>query len=303
MIHRWLWLSLALSLFFCCQPKAANGQLLADTTEHWQYGGNLNINFSQIALENWTGGGQSSIAANSLLNFSALYQAGDSEWLSELDFGYGLTRQGGGGAPFRKSDDRLQIRSRYGQKLGKNLQLSGAVDFQTAITRGFNFSEDDQGETQKTLISDFMAPGYLVSTIGFTYSPLENLRFTLSPVTGKLTFMLNEKLSDQGSFGVPAGEALRQEFGSNFHLSLSGKLWDNITYQTSGRLFSSYKSPAEIDVNWDGQLNLKVNDYMTTTVTLALIYDEDVDVERADGSVGPAVQFKEVLAVGFQFAL
>ncbi len=298
-----LWPGILLGIIFCFQPQSAIGQLIGDTTKHWVYGGNLNINFSQIALENWTGGGQNAISATSLLNFQAQYQKGESEWINTLDFGYGLTRQGGGSEPFRKSDDRLELSSTYAHQLTPDLQLVGALNFRTSISRGFNYSEDDQGQTQKNLISDFMAPGYVVISTGLRYTPYPNVKFRLSPVAGKFTFILNDSLSDRGNFGVPAGEAVRQELGSNFSLKMSGKLLENVTYQTTARLFSAYKNPLEIDVNWDGKLNLKVNDYMSTSITIALIYDEDVDVERPNGSVGPAVQFKEVLAVGFNFSL
>lgn len=292
-----------MSFIFWLSPQSVYGQLIGDTTKHWQYGGNLNINFSQIALENWAGGGQNTISVTSLLNFKAKYQKGESEWINTLDFGYGLTRQGGGSEPFRKSDDRLEVSSTYGHQLSPDMQLVGAVNFLTSITRGFNYSKDAQGQTQKNLISDFMAPGYVVISTGIRYKPYSNLQLRLSPVAGKFTFMLNDTLSDRGSFGVPAGETLRQELGSNFSLKMSGKLMKNVTYQTTARLFSAYKNPLEIDVNWDGSVNLKVNDYMSTSITIALIYDEDVDIERTDGSIGPAVQFKEVLAVGFNFAL
>lgn len=282
-----------------CAPVTLKAQIIADTTEHWQIGGNLNINFSQVALENWTGGGQSSISTNGLLHFSARYAKGGSQLVNSFDLGYGLTRQGGSNARFRKSDDRLQIRSTYLEDLGEKLELAGSLDFQTAITKGYDYPDDNQ----KVLISDFMAPGYLVTSVGLKYSPFSFLKMSLSPVTGKTTFMLNDQLSDSGSFGVPAGQKVRQELGSNFYLEMSGNLAKSVSYQTAVRFFSSYNHPAEIDVNWDGQLNLKVNDFMTTQITVALIYDEEVDVTRSDGTVGPAVQFKEVLAVGFTFNL
>jgi hypothetical protein len=297
-------LSLALGLIFlAASGSPAKAQIIADTTEHWRYGGNININFSQVALENWTGGGQNSIAANGLLHFEADYTIGKAALLNELDLGYGLTRQGGPNADFRKSDDRLQIRSNYTRDIAKNLELSGAFNFLTSITRGFDYVEDEQGNEQENLISAFMAPGYLVSTIGLTYNPSKKLSLNLSPVTGKTTFVLNNRLSDQGTYGVPAGSRVRQELGTNFRLESSGSIVENVNYQTSVRLFNSYTHFTEIDINWDGQINLKVNDYLTTNLTIALIYDEDVDVTRADGTTGPDTQFKEVLAVGLKLGL
>ena len=297
-------LSLTLGLLFLAAfINSVKAQVIADTTEHWKYGGNLNINFSQVALENWTGGGQNAISVNGSLHFEAAYEKDKAAILNKLDLGYGLIRQGSFNDGFRKSDDQLQIRTNYTRNISKNLELSGALNFQTSMTQGFDYTEDDQGNEQQALISDFMAPGYLVSTVGFAYTPSENLSLILAPVSGKTTFVLNDRLSDQGTYGVPAGKQVRQEIGANFQLDAHGSLAKNVSYQTTARLFSAYDDPLEVDINWDGQLNLKVNDYLTTNLTIALIYEEDVDVNRADGTTGPDTQFKEVLAVGLNFRL
>jgi hypothetical protein len=58
---------------------------------------------------------------------------------------------------------------------------------------------------------------------------------------------------------------------------------------------------------------MKINKYLTTSITTQLLYDDDIDVLRKaaklddegnilePASIGPGTQFKEVLAIGFNY--
>jgi hypothetical protein len=48
---------------------------------------------------------------------------------------------------------------------------------------------------------------------------------------------------------------------------------------------------------------MKVNKYINVSLSTNLIYDQDIQITRKDETVGPAVQFKEVLAVGFSYTI
>jgi hypothetical protein len=82
-----------------------------------------------------------------------------------------------------------------------------------------------------------------------------------------------------------------------------------VTFSTSLELFSNYlKDPQNIDVLWENILNMKVNKFITASITTNLIYDHDipVPVERTINGVivpgtGPRLQFKEVLAIGLAY--
>lgn len=60
---------------------------------------------------------------------------------------------------------------------------------------------------------------------------------------------------------------------------------------------------------WDNSLDMKVNKYISASVSTHLIYDQDIKVpvyEKINGKKvqkgeGPRVQFKEVLAIGFSY--
>ena len=94
---------------------------------------------------------------------------------------------------------------------------------------------------------------------------------------------------------------------------------ENITWTHQIDLFSNYLSqPGNIDINWTGLLELKVNDALRTTISMHLIYDDDVVLEKEAARtvvndqgvittipaiVGPGTQFKEVLSIGVLYTL
>jgi hypothetical protein len=70
-------------------------------------------------------------------------------------------------------------------------------------------------------------------------------------------------------------------------------------------LFTNYlKEFGDFDLNWETLIAMKVNSYISATLSTQLLYDEDIGIlkENEEGEMRPyysKVQFKEVLAVGF----
>jgi hypothetical protein len=82
----------------------------------------------------------------------------------------------------------------------------------------------------------------------------------------------------------------------------------NVNFQNKLELFTNYsEEPANIDVNWEILIALKVNKFISATISTQLIYDHDVDISvdsDNDGNieaVGPRAQFREVLGVGLTY--
>lgn len=154
------------------------------------------------------------------------------------------------------------------------------------------------------------------------YKPDDNFSFFVSPVTGKITIVNNKTLADAGAFGVEealfdtagvqtaAGKKIRYEFGALVSLKFKKEVAKNITLSTKADFFSNYfKTPQNIDVNWDVLIGMKVNKYISASISTTLIYDHDTPVPIYDDvngilvqtGTGPRTQFKEVFAIGFSF--
>jgi hypothetical protein len=274
-------------------------------TSYWDKGAMININFSQVGLTNWAGGGNSSISIGALTNFRANYQRDKDAWDNRLDLAYGVLRQGDAVEHFIKTDDNIILSSKYGRKIKENIFISAIVDFRTQFYQGLT-----EVDGQQVVISKFMAPGFLLANIGATYRYKKIFSATLSPLSSKTTFVNDDSLSSVGSYGVIAGERYRFQGGVNFTSSFAKNLMENVNLTTNLNLFAAYEKLSEIDVNWETALIFKVNKFITSSISTQLIYDEDISSKEiiinevtGDSRLAPGVQFKSVINVGLTFEI
>lgn len=303
---------LIVSTLFIFNISAQNNSNNADSTNlvpadtsYWDRGGNININFSQVGLTNWAGGGNSSISVGALTNFKANYQRGKNAWDNRLDLAYGVLRQGDDEQPFIKTDDNIILTSKYSRRLKERIFISAIVDFRTQFYRGLT-----EVDGQQVVISRFMAPGFLLANIGATYRYEKIFSATLSPLSSKTTFVSDDSLSSVGSYGVVPGERYRFQGGINFTSSFAKDLMENVNFTTNLNLFSAYEKLSEIDVNWETALIFKVNKFITSSLSTQLIYDEDIASKEiiineatGDTRLAPGVQFKSVINIGLTFKI
>ena len=287
--------------------------IAADSVKPWNVGGVISINGQQVSLTNWSAGGNNSISLGGLVNVFAKYKKGKITWDNNLELGYGVIKQGDN-KQWWKNDDKIQFSSKFGRQLKKSWYATALGDFRTQFADGFNYPNDS------VYISRFMAPGYALAAIGFDYKPNDHFSAFIAPVTGKFTFVNDDSLARYGAFGVQKEirdpsqggkitqnyKTHREEFGAYLKVQYQTKVMENITFQTVLELFSNYlNNPQNVDVNWTTLTTFKVNKFISATLATQLIYDDDIKVLRnagdQKGTIGPDVQFKQVLGVGFTY--
>jgi hypothetical protein len=259
--------------------------LQPDTLKFWNFSGMASLNFSQTSFsKNWQAGGQSSIAGLGLLNYTAKYAKNKSSWDNILDVKYGLTRLADDDT--RKTDDNFEILSKYGYKAFEKWYYSAMFDFKTQMTDGKHEANRD------SVISKLMAPGYILAALGIDYKEGDVFSLFLSPVTGKITFVLDDTFSDEGRFGVDPGSKTRFELGALLKSIFVKEILKNVTVNSKLGLFYNYLDDPQIDVDWELLLNMKINQYISANVLTQLIYDKDQVDE---------VQFKEIFGIGLTY--
>lgn len=282
----------------------------ADTTMGWKKGGVISENLAQTSLTNWAAGGQKSVAINGIFALFANLKQGKSVWDNSLDLGYGIMKQGDDG--FRKTDDKIDILSKYGREAFKNFYYAALLNFKTQMTPGWNYDTDP-----KEKISDLFAPAYLLAAFGIDYKPNAYFSAFIAPFTGKFTFVTDDALSAAGAFGVAPGETTKSEFGGYIRSiytknDFKGEFMKNISFTTKVDLFSNYlHNPQNIDVSWETLLGMKVNKYISVNFNTHLLYDDDIlipldrnedgDKEDIGDIPGKRIQFKEILGVGLSY--
>lgn len=266
----------------------------ADTTKNWTLKGVAGANMSQVSLSNWSAGGDGSIAFDLMFNYSADYKKDRHLWQNRLELGYGLNNTTTNGT--RKTNDKIYLSSMYGYKVAKQWYLSAFTTFQTQFAKGYNYDV-----SRDVYISRFLSPGYLSVGVGATWTPAEWFTLTLSPATWRGTFVRDDMLSDAGAFGVTPGKHLLSEFGGNAKAEVKYEFLPNMTLYSRLDLFSNYlENPQNVDVNWDIQIQMKVNKWVSANLQLNMIYDDDTKIPQKDGTSGPRLQFKELLGIGMQ---
>jgi hypothetical protein len=267
----------------------------------WRRGGLIAINFSQVSLTNWAAGGQNSIAGNSIINYFANYKRGKHAWDNNIDLAYGLVMQGKN-ASLVKSDDRIDISSKYGLQASKHWYYSALFNFRSQFSKGYNYPNDS------IVISRFLSPGYVLLSLGMDYKPDDYFSLFLSPASLRFVIVTDNQLSSVGAFGVNPGEHVETEAGALLRATFKRDLNTVLNLQTSLDLFSNYlNKPQNIDVNWQTLFLLKVSKYISASLSLQLLYDDDTKITfyKSDGAtidhIGKATQFKEAIGIGFAY--
>ena len=274
-----------------------------DTVKGWKTGGIFAITGSQTSLTNWAAGGENSVSLNALLSVFANYKKGKGAWDNSLDIGYGLLKQGWGkDIPFSKTDDKVDLLSKFGYKAFKSWYYAALFNAKTQMTPGYKLPTD----TVK--ISNFLAPAYIIGALGMDYKPNNHLSMFIAPFTAKWTIVNDPVLSAAGAFGVEPGEIVKSEFGGYIRFiytrnDFKTPFLKNISFTTKLDLYSNYlKDPQFIDVNWEVLIAMKVNKYITINLTTNLIYDYDIKFPSDFNVAGvDKVQFKEIFGVGFSY--
>lgn len=279
---------------------------VADST-NWKKGGSASLLFNQIAFSNWAKGGENSVTASSFLNLHANYTTEMIVWENSLQLGYGF--QYSDEYDFRKTEDKIDLSSKAGYKIANpNIYAAFLVNFNTQFDDGYNYPDDS------TLVSTFMAPAYLKISLGIDYKPKDYLSFYISPATGQLVFVNNQQLADKGAFGVEPGDKLDVQFGAYFRAKIEKDIAENVNLNSKLELFNNYTDDREdnranIDVDWQTSLAMKINSYLSANIFVHVIYDHDIPVpiyETIDGvetkvASGPRTQVKEVFGIGFSY--
>jgi hypothetical protein len=255
----------------------------------WKTGGLFTLNIAQGSLSNWVGGGDKfSLSAVAYLNLYAYYKKDKNAWDNSLDLGYGIVNTTSLGR--RKSDDRIDLLSKYGYQVSKKWYASALFNLRTQFANGYSYSKDNLGNDVKTLTSASFAPAYVLLSLGMNYKPVDYFSVFISPLTQRWTIVSNSQLSALGAYGVKPGEKSRSEIGAFLTANFNKEVAKNIIYTSRLDLFSNYKSePQNVDLYFTNILAMKVNKIISANINVDLVYDDNA-IAR--------LQVRQLLGVG-----
>lgn len=269
------------------KTKSTNGRL-----QGWFISGKNSLTFSQASFSNWMAGGVNSYALNANIDYEFNWTRGRHIWDNRLQLAYGVLRNEG--EDYRKSNDVIDLNSSYGYEFARNFYFAAALNFKTQFTEGFDYNVQDEITGKYKKISNFMAPGYLSFGVGVDYKPNDNLQVYFHPFTSRFTFVQDKELQYEGNYGLKHdGDSFVYEFGAYMGARYKFNITDNISYDNRLGIYSNYlKKPQNMDIAYQGILDLKVTKWISAQATINLFYDED-QIKKT--------QLKETLGIGFAY--
>lgn len=261
---------------------------VSDSTKHWSITGINTLTLNQAAFSNWVGGGANNIGWIAGTNYNMTYEKDKDLWENIVILSYGQNNTKGLGN--RKTQDVINLSTNYGRKISNNWYASAGASLLTQFAPGYA----DGNNPQAAKLSSFMAPGYLNLGAGFTYRPNDNFTMTLRPANARWTFVLDKDLQVAGNYGLKNnGDSSLFQFGFLGTAVYKVKLMENITLINSASVFSNYLDhPERLVLSYGGILNMKINKYVSSIITLDLMYDHN-QIQKT--------QLKQTLGVGFAY--
>ena len=302
-------------------PKRPDGpkpkeNIINILSERLSFHGSYGLNINQLALSNWAAGGENSSTGKAFANFTLLDKKKAFEQKLTGAFAFGISRFAD--KRIEKQDDKIDLTYALSLNSKTRWNISMVATFNTQFANGYKYPNDS------TVISSFFAPAYLTVSAGYTYkSKNDRFQIFMSPMAGKVTFVMNQDLADAGSFGVKKGyydqdslwipgENVAAAVGVNAIINYNQPIGKNITYTTMLNAFYNYTEKRDdnrlrLDLNWENTVNFAISKHLTTVLFVHLKYDhnttfpvyEEIDgVETVVGNV-PKLQIKESLGIAF----
>ena len=285
-------------LFFSLNNTQSQNDKVQDSLDNsWLLSGKFTFLGNQSSYSYWTAGGQTSVSGTIKIDYDFNYDKNGWNWDTKLITAYGLNSVGGSKF-LKKTDDKLEINSLLGKKFTNNLignwSYSSFINFKTQWTKGYRFRKNSEGQEERTELTRFFSPAYLQVGVGLYWKKNKDLWVNIAPVTGRL-IMVNRFFTDnlqdnKQYFGVSKGKASRFELGASIRSFFKFELLENVFVSNRISLYSDYlDNPANIDLDYTINTEMKINKYLTTNLIIQFIYDHN-SVKR--------LQVREVMGIG-----
>ena len=291
---------------------------LAKRREHNTVDFTANLHGSLTAYsESWQAAGDNTATILANINFLHTYNKGKFTLTNTVSakFGYNNMKTDIGDGVEKgiwfKNMDEILISTAPQWDMVKNWTYGANIKFRTQFAPGYNARGDKQNGVSR--ISNFMTPGYLDASLGFTYVlPSEKfpLKINLAPAAMSATYRIDQETSN--GYGVPDGFKSKYEGGLSVQLDFD-KTWGKegwLRYRTTAYSFygwitdlSSMKKFVATEempkyehvvptLRWENTIDIKATKYISTQIYFQLYYNK-AEYEK--------LQVSSMLSVGLTY--
>lgn len=269
----------------------------------------------------WQAAGDNTITILANVNFLHTYKKGKFTINNTATAKFGYNRMktefvGDDGAAYQKGAwfknvDEIAISTAPQWDMVKNWTYGANIKFRTQFAPGYNSRTDRHNNL--SAVSNFMSPGYLDASLGFTYMvPVESfpLKVNLSPIAMSATYLSDQSVAKR--YGVPEGHKSKYEGGLSVQLDFDRTWGKNgwLRYRTTAYSFYGWITDISSKANfvasestphykhvvptlrWENTFDIKATKYFSTQIYFQLYYN------RAESC---HLQVQSMLSVGLTY--
>lgn len=269
-----------------------------DSIKTWHKEGKIGVLVNQSSFNNWLAGGTTNFSGTMNFDYKIVYKNEAWLWTSIADIALGFAKIDS--EEFvKKTEDRLEINSQLERKSLKPWKWSSSFNLKTQNTPGYTFVANENNSIERIKSTGFFSPAYLRLGFGASYKKSEAFTFQFEPLTARVIIVdqiFTQSIGpEERYFGVKQGEITRWEAGVSLAMQSKVELLKNVFFSNKISLFSNYLEDIKnVDLDYTGTLNMKVNDYLSAMIELQLVYDDNALKD---------LQLRQVfgIAIGFPF--
>lgn len=256
-----------------------------DTTKvsKWTPKGVTGLNLSQVALSNWTQGGESTVTWAIFGDFGFEYKSEQWKLSNNMKLNYGMTKLGD--KDFRTASNDFFFENVLSYNVGWFVDPYISNSVRTVLDKGYEYND-----TSKIQTSAFFDPGYVTQSIGFAFSNSKIITTRLGAAFQETFASKFTKFTDDPDtkkiedFKFETGVESVTEFNHNWA--------ENLNQTSKLRLFSRFERLDVWDVRWENTLTAKVTTLINVNFNFLLIYEKDQSIKT---------QIREALQLGFAY--
>ena len=263
--------------------------------------------------ESWQAAGDNTITILANLNFLHTYKKGRFSLTNTASakFGYNnmkMELEGKQQGVWFKNVDEVAISTSPQWALVKDWSYGANVKFRTQLAPGYGARGDKQIGNPRA--SNFMTPGYLDASLGFTYIlPSEKfpLKVNLAPIAMSATY--RDDIHTKNDYGVDEPNRSKYEGGLSVQLDFD-KTWGKngwLRYRTTAYSFygwitdlskwSKAEDRAAYEhvvptLRWENTIDIKATKYISTQIYVQLYYNK-AEINK--------LQVQSMLSVGLTY--
>jgi len=271
--------------------------------------------------DSWQASGDNAIAAIANINFKHVFTKNNFSITTTAVAKFGYNRMKAefvdeAGEKYTegvwfKNVDEISISTSPQWKMTQNWTYGTIIKFRTQFAQGYSARADKRNNVAP--ISNFMAPGYLDISGGFTYTlPSKKfpLKVNLAPIAMSAVYVEDDSVSKR--YGVDEGKTSKYEGGLSVQLDFDRTWGKNgwLRYRTTAFSFYGWISdisgkhnfvPTEAQskyrhvlptIRWENTIDIKASKYFSTQFYFQLYYN---DAERS------RLQMQTILSVGLTY--